>query len=326
MAKQEAEELTGTVAAITWRSEDGTFLVARLNDGTTVTGQTAACPKLAAGSPYRFWGRWRQHQRHGRQFAFDAYTPIAPHDERGVLAYLEAFADGVGPKRSLQLWQAFGPDAVNVVAEHPERAVEAGILTRSQAENASQSLLDASAWQDTKIALMGMLGSRGFQLALVMREAISLWRGNAPVVIRRNPYSLMLRRVPSCGFTRCDKLYLDLGNNPARLKRQAIWIWHHLRNESQGHTWLKADAVGNALTTAIESGANPLRAMRLAKRARLIAVRHEADTWVADARKAENEAQLARHIRGLLTWTPPKKDSVKTSPISSETETMMDGL
>lgn len=326
MARAQTEELTGTVAAITWRSDDGFFVVACLADGTRVCGQTAAGPTLAPGAEYRFHGRWQQHQWHGRQFAVDAWFPVEPHDERGVITYLETFAEGVGTRRALKLWQEFGANAVRVLQHQPETVAVRGVMSHKAALVASVSLSACSAFQDTKIALLGLLSGRGFQLAVVMREAIRLWTVRAPDVIRRNPYALMLRRVPSCGFARCDKLYLDLGNRPGRLKRQALCLWHWLRTEGEGHTWhscLRAEQVLNSL---IGADADPLRVMRLGKRAGLFAVRHEGGNWIADARNADNERRLAEHVKGLLTWTPPNRDSTRTSPRLSDAEIFTDGL
>jgi exodeoxyribonuclease V alpha subunit len=328
MARAPTEELTGTVAAVAWRSDDGTFLVVRLVDGTTVTGPTDAGPTLAPGAQaqYRFYGRWQEHPRYGRQFVADAWFLVQPHDERGILAYLETFAEGVGTKTALKLWQAFGPDAVRVLETQPEIVAARGLMTRKAAITAADSLRAAGAFQDTKIALMGLLSGRGFQLAVVMREAIRLWTVRAPDVIRRNPYALMLRRVPSCGFQRCDKLYLDLDNRPGRLKRQALCLWHWLRTEGEGHTWHSCQRAEQVLNSLIGADAAPLRAMRLGKRAGLFAVRHEGGDWIADARNADNERTLAGHVKGLLTWTPLKMDSTRTSRTLSDAEIFTDGL
>lgn len=320
------EELTGIVAAIHWRSPDGAFLVARLTDGSMVRGQAIAGPALVAGAQYRFYGRWQLHPEYGRQFAFDAFFLPQPQDSKGILIYLQAQVKGIGPKKALRLWNEFGADAVRVLRLEPDRVVRAGILDRDAANQAAITLHHASAWEGVKLELLSMLAGRGFQLALVMDRAIRLWRGNAPAVIRRNPYSLMTRRVPSCGFKRCDDLYLALGGNHSRLKRQTIWVWHHCRTEHRGNTWLPADRVGQALAAVIGAGARPLEALRAAKRCRLIAVRHDNGVWIADRRNAENEATVARKVKELRIWTPPKKASGKTSPTRYEAEMLMDGL
>jgi exodeoxyribonuclease V alpha subunit len=326
MARAPTEELTGSVAAITWRSADGAFLVALLADGTTVAGQTVAGPTLGPGAEYRFHGRWQQHPRHGRQFAADAWFPVQPHDERGIITYLETFAEGVGTRRALKLWEAFGPDAVRVLQNQPEIVAARGVMTRKAAIAAANSLWAAGAFQDTKIALMGLLAGRGFQLAVVMREAIRLWTVQAPLIIRRSPYALMLRRVPSCGFQRCDKLYLDLGNRPDRLKRQALCLWHWLRTDGEGHTWHSCQRTEQVLNSLIGADAEPLRAMRMGKRAGIFVVRHDGGDWIADRRNADNEQRLAEHVKGLLTWTPQRRDSAGHSRITFDGVTLDDGL
>ncbi|KKK80721.1 hypothetical protein LCGC14_2820680, partial [marine sediment metagenome] len=55
---------------------------------------------------YRFYGRWVNHHKYGRQFVFSSFTLSSPYGERGTVKYL-AKADGIGRRRAQQIWNLF---------------------------------------------------------------------------------------------------------------------------------------------------------------------------------------------------------------------------
>jgi len=83
------------------------------------------------------------------------------------------------------------------------------------------------------IELMELLDRRGFPKATAKR-CLDLWGNESAGIIRRNPYTLMQFR--GCGFKLTDAMYLDLGHNPGRIKRQALCAWHTLAVDQVGHT------------------------------------------------------------------------------------------
>ena len=86
-----------------------------------VKGSTDPENGLPLQVTFRFQGDWHNHERHGRQFQFSTYSKIIPHDHRGVIAYLTSTIEGVGPKTAQRLWDAFGGDAVRVLARSRRR-------------------------------------------------------------------------------------------------------------------------------------------------------------------------------------------------------------
>lgn len=320
------DQLTGKLVRISYRSPDGEFLVARLlvrqADEVTITGPQSAPHPLTEGVTYTLHGNWHDHPQHGRQYRYSAAIPHQ-HDQRGVVAYLTSTCPGIGQTRAARLWDAFGSEAVAILRDNPAQVVAREILSPALAKEASQALHDAGAWQDTHIALLGLLHGRGFQLGQVIPRCIRLWRRRAPEVVRRNPYTLMLRKIPSCGWERCDKLYLDLGHNPAALKRQALAAIQLLK-QADGDTWLPAGDLARAITAALKgdpSLARPHEALRLAERARLITVRRPTDRdgkpiegprYIALAQHARDEVYIASTLKEMMAWTPQKRPCVST--------------
>ncbi len=302
-------ELVGRLDGICWRAEDGSAFIGTVRLATaelaTVKGPTDAGPSPQPGCAYRFFGRWEEHERYGRQFAFQSYCAVVSSDRKGVIAYLISIADNVGEKRAEKLWEAFGPFAVQTLRENPEAVANKGIMSIDDAREASQSLHDEAGFEPVKIELLSLFAGRGFQAGKLIKACLQRWGGRAAEMVRRNPYVLLLRKFPSCGWKRIDKLYIDLGHRKNRHKRQALCAVYHLRLDSTGHTWFPAQQVGEAIASTIGSGADPLRALRLALRARLLVRRNDAtQVWLAEAGKGRNEATVATRIKEMLTWKP----------------------
>lgn len=313
-------EVVGKLAAIVWKADDSSFVIARLADNLTVKGQVDPDDLPQPGLTYRFHGRWVESERYGEQFEFASFGRVVPHDRAGIVAYLQAVAENVGEGRARKLWDAFGADAVTVLREQPERVAATGIMSEEAAREAAATLAEEVKFEATKIDLLGLFAGRGFQAGRLIKECLRRWGAAAPELIRRNAYLLMLRKLPSAGFKRCDKLYLDLGGNPARLKRQTLCAAHFLKTTGRGDTWFLARTVGDAIKGSVPSeAADPLRALKLGIMARQFNRRRvDAATdihgfaasaliinagpavYIAERSKALNEAAIATKVKELL--------------------------
>lgn len=298
-------ELSGTFEATRWRSpnEGDTYQVGFLDDGTAVCGN-APEGDLIPGVGYTFYGSWNTHARHGKQFKFSQYLKREPHSREGLVGYLRKFAPGVGPVIAGKLWDAFGSDAVTVLRSEPERAAEAvgPRLPVAKALEASAALKALAATEQTRIELLGLFAGRGFSGALV-DLCIQQWGLLAPVRIKRDPFALLVHGFPSCGFARCDTLYLELGHNPARLKRQVICLWHLATSDTSGSTWLPADVLRQRLGEQVGAAkVKTKRAVQIGMRSGWLAVCHDeaGQVWIAEGKRARNEAYLAEKLLELV--------------------------
>jgi exodeoxyribonuclease V alpha subunit len=305
------DSVIGKLVSITWRAEDSSAVIAKVViDGQvhTVKGPADAGPGLQLQLSYRWFGKWVDHDKFGRQYEFSTFCALVPHDRRGVIAYLVAIAEGIGERRAEKLWDRYGPLAVETLRSNPEAVADSGIMPLDAAREAAQTLHDEAAFESVKIDLLTLFAGRGFHRNLI-KWCLHRWKGRAAEIVRRNPFALLLGRAPSCGWKRIDKLYLDTGGLRTRMKRQALAAVFHLRGSTDGHTWHSAKAVGQAVEATIGKGADPLRALRLAIRARLLVIRREdADgPWIAESGKARNERTVASQVKELRQWTQPSK-------------------
>lgn len=260
---------------------------------------------------YRFYGRWVEHPRHGRQFHFQTFVRCQPHSRAGVVKYLAA-APNIGQVVAQTLWEKFGSDAVRVVRESPEVAAAAvrssGVnsFTEERAHEAATHLADDTRLEGCTLDLMDLLSGHGFHKTLP-KALITKYGNRAPEIVRANPYVLLRFRGHGCGFSKVDRLYLTLGLPAHKLKRQALCARHAIVECSDGHTWLPIQVAIQGITAKIGGvHPDPPRALRLAKRAGLIASRRDEMNriWVALDSSAVDEETIARRVFDSFRETP----------------------
>ena len=256
---------------------------------------------MQVGLVYRFYGRWTNHEKYGKQFDAKTFIKVQPHNRVGVIRYLQQ-APGIGQKTATVLWEKFNGEAVKICREQPDVAAAAvgGQFNETKAAEASAFLQREAALEATTIDLMELLAGRGFPKNLA-RKVVGEWGNEAAAIIRRSPYSLM--RFRGCGFLRTDQLYLDLGGDPAKRKRQALAAWHSIARDTSGSTWHQPSIVERGISERV-SGAqvDAVASVRLAKRGRLLATHRNGDgrLWLAEAKKAANEAAIAGRVKMWL--------------------------
>ncbi len=298
----------GEFSGLRWRSpeEGNNFCIGMLADKTCVLGP-AEEGELIPGLVYQFFGYWEENAKHGKQFKFSQFVRREPHSRHGLVRYLEKYAPGIGLRRAGRLYDAFGSEAVKVLRTQPEAAAKACGLSVDEAHKAAAALQKLVALEDTKIQLTNLFSGRGFPGALT-EACVQKWGILAPARIQRDPFCLLVEELPGCGFARCDQLYSDLGLPLGRLKRQMVVLWHAVKSDSSGDTWLPESRVVQLLGQAI-SGCplKPVKAIKLGLRARWLARRVDAQGqgWLAVREHAENEAFVAAKIAAIEAESLP---------------------
>lgn len=285
-------------------------VVARIKlslDGTECTAKGIAQPdELINQLTYRFYGRWTMY-RDKKQFLFTTFVQSAPHGEMGTIRYLQQ-APHVGLATARLLWEKFKGDAVRIARESPEVITAATRLNEDQANEIAAFLRHQSGLESCSIELMDLIGNRGFPRDTI-QTAIRKWGNKSHGRIKKSPYILLALK--GIGFKRADALYLEIGLPPAAIKRQALCVTHALQSESSGDTWqpsgFAVDAVrGNISGAQVE----PVKAIKLARRARLIASRRDGEDklWFSSHDRALAERRLAQYISKMMLT---KKESTR---------------
>jgi exodeoxyribonuclease V alpha subunit len=296
------QSATGNLAT---RNRSGRGLHIDLAPALSVKVDECQPDDFHAGLSYRFYGRWESYtnkrtNQTQKQFRAKTFVRAAPHGREGVTRYLQ-LAPGVGLATAQKLWERFQSDAVRILREHPDVASAAvgGQFGNAKASRAAEWLEGEKAAENVTIDLTELFAGRGFPRNLP-KLVLAEWGNKAAELIRRNPY--LLRFFPRCGFARCDGLYMDLGGDPVKLKRQSLVAWYMIDRDNEGHTWFTPDQAERLIREKIGGAGrrlDPVKALRLAKRAKLLAVHRDRDgrPWIADAKKADNETVVAKWTR-----------------------------
>jgi exodeoxyribonuclease V alpha subunit len=305
-------EINGRFGSIskTFDNGDTQTIIAKLFDGRAIRGTVDNPDELQAGGYYLFVGHWNEHPKYGWQFAFSGFATDIPRDADGSAAYLMRHCTGIGMTTANRLVEKYGGDAVRIVSEEPQRAVEDGLLRLPIALAAAQALREVCdpSLAEAHLELFRLLrsGGGGFPRGLI-NKCLKLWNKAAPERIRRDPFTLLVRELPGCGFLRCDRLYTSLGHPPDRLKRQMLAVWYELRQRGDD-TWVSLDKALQAVRDRIGgTTARPKRAVALGYRCGWLDYRSDerGGHWIAERGKARAEQIVAQRVHLLCEAGPP---------------------
>jgi exodeoxyribonuclease V alpha subunit len=279
-------------------SDDNDYVIGFLRDGTTVCGP-AEPGELLPGTVYRFYGEWKENAKYGRQFHFVCAVKAQPHTREAVVQYLTRElrnqGTGIGEASAHKLFDKWDSDAVRMLREQPAAAAELLNIDVEKCRRAAMVLERDAAVEATKMDLIQLFAGKGFSKHTV-KAVIKKWGAKAPALIRRDAFLLMTCGIPGAGFLRCDNLYLSLGGNPGRLKRQALAAWHGVW-ENSDHTWCTSTTPTNAVRAKISGTAvRPEKAVELAVRSVWLAQykqRGVGSFYYADADRARHESEVA---------------------------------
>lgn len=255
---------------------------------------------------YLLHGYWEHHETYGLQFKFSSMGKSIPVTYQGVIRYL-CQGEGLGLARAKALWTRYEDKALEVVRTQPQLVADAlGVsleLATRWADFFGEKIAEEKFDQD----LMGLLSGFGFQYEKVKKATKILWGAAAAETIRRDPFKLLQYKIPSCGFLRCDQLYMALGKNPNRLRRQAYCALHAFQTARSGDSWHDEFEADKAILNKI-GGAKPRAPKALELLRRVGALERWEDTpghyLTADRESALWERRLAENIARLLQAKP----------------------
>ena len=299
-----SQTLKGVFGGVRWASDDGNFLIGTLEDGTTIKG-SASRESLIHGVEYDFSGSWQNHPSYGRQFQFDAFVAQQPRTPDAVMAYLSKHlfgcGAGIGYTKARQLLAAVGPDrCLDVLKRDQKTVMQVCSVDKDKADLASRKLIEVEEFEAVAVQLADLFKGRGFQQK-VTELLIKKYGVAACEKVKRDPFTMLVQKMPSAGFARCDQLYPALGLPKDRMKRQVICIQYLLR-QADGSTWLSLDQVREELNRMISSDVNPVRAIKIGVRAKRLTLITDSDgkRWIGEAQDATDEYGIFHLVGDLV--------------------------
>lgn len=320
------EEITGVFERISWQNEDGTFFFGVLRDGRKVAGNGRS-EVFIRGVEYTFGGKWEE-SKYGQQFRFFSYTQAIPITPDAIISYLEKHLAskgcGIGAVRIRKMIAKWGPERViPMVKENPVEVSEFCGIELEKAKKASELLKSIEKFESTRIQLGQLFDGRGFPQATI-EKCIDIFGVNAVDCIKRNPFTLLVRGLPGCGFIRVNQLYESLGHvgKPReKRKREVIYLWHTMK-EGNGSIWFDARQMVQNLARIITTRTDPKRSIQIGIRAKWLASRRDQNNtlWIAVYEESVTERLISQKLAAMLTGTEveEKKEAADDWPPFTE--------
>jgi exodeoxyribonuclease V alpha subunit len=226
----------GSVARITYVSEESQYVVARLDvpgkpDPVTIVGTMLS---LTPGETLRVHGRWSHHPKYGEQFKVDRYESVVPATIAGIQKYLgSGMIKGIGPVFAKRLVEAFGDDTLTVIEAAPDRLAEVDGIGPIRRQRIT------TAWADQREIREVMLFLQGHGVSPAYAVKIFKTYGQAAIaMVRENPYRLA-RDIRGIGFKTADKIAREVGIPADSPLRAAAGILHTLNElTDEGHVYV----------------------------------------------------------------------------------------
>lgn len=274
--------------AVRWSGDDFAVLAALTDDGEEVT-LTGPLAHVHEGETLEVGGTWKEHPKHGRQFAVERVRIAAPASEDALLSYL-ASVKHVGPTGAAWLLEHHGAAVLEAIDRDPGgRLGEVPGIGKRRLPQAVES------WERRggERAIRLFLDEHGVPAAAASRLIRALGPG-AIEQLRSDPYAAT--EVEGIGFATADALARALGvpeDDPARLDAGIV---HALREaQDDGHCHLPRGELeyrsGRFLGLDVAD-----RIGSLVASGRLV----EDDERIVDPLIDALERRLARRVRELL--------------------------
>lgn len=265
----ERQELIGVFRRVQFSIHDTSFFIGRLDDGITIVG-VCSREAMIPGVLYRYTGRWEMHSTYGRQFKFDGYCRQEPKTVEQVLSYakrhLFSAGVGIGPAKMRKMIDHKGPELVlNWIKSRADEVSQFGSIPLKKARDAGRILLEKESFENTRIDLTALFSSHGFSEKLV-DVAIEELGASAMKVITRDPFTMMVRKWPGCGFQRCDALYMKLGLPQHKVKRQLMAVFHFMLRHGNGSIWFPYETLVKYIREVCGAEIDPRKSIELGLR------------------------------------------------------------
>jgi exodeoxyribonuclease V alpha subunit len=229
--------LVGSLEAIRFESDDGSFMVASV---TGPRGQTTVIGNLcgaSVGERLQLVGRWETNAKFGRQFRATDVVILPPASREGIIRYLSSgMIEGMGPVLAERLVDRFGERTLDVIEGQRHRLLEVPGIGKVR----QRRILKAWDKQRAVRRVMVFLASNGVSTTYAHR--IYQFYGNSAVeVVRKYPYQLA-RDIFGIGFKSADRIALKGGireDDPERLAAGLQWTLEQAGKD--GHVYLPRD-------------------------------------------------------------------------------------
>lgn len=199
---------------------------------------TGSFGQIQEEESYRFFGKFVDHPRYGKQFQVDRYQQERPTSASGVVNYLssEKFP-GIGKRTAERIVEILGEDAIDRIIATPDILADVPQLN----EKKRQTIIETIRLNHGMEQVIVGLNRYGFgsQLSFTIYQT---YKEETLDIILENPYQLV-EDIEGIGFKRADNIAEQLGVGADSDKRIRAAITHEIFQHSlrSGNTYVEAE-------------------------------------------------------------------------------------
>ncbi|MTD41599.1 ATP-dependent RecD-like DNA helicase [Erwinia sp. CPCC 100877] len=255
--EEEKQYVVGHVQAIFFQNPSNFYkvLLIKITDTNTdylekeiVT--TGSFGQIQEEELYRFYGKFVDHPRYGRQFQVDSYQQERPTSVNGVVNYLssEKFP-GIGKRTAEKIVEIIGENAIDQIIANPDVLAKVPQLN----EKKRQTIIETIRLNHGMEQVIVGLNQYGFgsQLSFSIYQT---YKEETLDIIHENPYQLV-EDIEGIGFKRADNIAEQLGISADSDKRVRAAITHEIFQHSirSGNTYVEAELLLNETIRTLET-------------------------------------------------------------------------
>ena len=248
-------ELTGTVKAIIYRSEDTGFTVLELTNeaGEDMTA-IGEMPLAGVGERVELTGQWTEHKTYGRQFRAETCKTLAPATLTALKNYLASgLIKGVGESTAQAIVQTFGMETLDVLEKEPARLAEVPGIGQIRAQTIGASYGAQLGLRDIMLGLQ--------KYGVTIGQAMKLYKIYGELClakIEENPYRL-IDDVEGIGFKTADAIARNGGVEPEAPYRLRAGLKYTLQwARQEGHTYLPREKLVEVAAGLLQADIAPV--------------------------------------------------------------------
>ncbi|MBE6865501.1 MAG: ATP-dependent RecD-like DNA helicase [Ruminococcaceae bacterium] len=245
---QELDRLEGTIAYITFSSQDTGFTVLELqtdDDMVTVVGEMIG---VAPGQQLVVYGSYANHPSFGVQFKVQNYEVALPSDENAIYAYLASGAvKGIGPVTAKRIIKAFGANALEILECDPVQLATIKGISYRQALDIQTEFRRIYGIQDVIMSLSnyGLSASQAIALYGVYGQATTEIISTNPYLLCNEPTFLPFERADRIATGRMTMEY----DSHRRIAGGVLYVLRH--NSQKGHCCVPYDRLVETVSAFI---------------------------------------------------------------------------
>ncbi|MGA7668793.1 MAG: ATP-dependent RecD-like DNA helicase [Nitrolancea sp.] len=255
---QGTSTMDGVIERLTYQHPTSGYTVLKLRTQRGV--EVVAVGQMSGVNPgehIQLEGVWMTHPQHGRQFRVSTFRTLLPATTEGIRKYLgSGLIKGVGPVTAKRIVEHFGPDALTIIDEEPDRLREVRGLGNKRAASITAAWVEQRAIKDVMICLQSLGVHTGHAVRIYKQ-----YGDGAVDVVRTDPYRLA-RDIWGIGFKTADDIGAELGIPHDSPDRLAAGLRHALTSaaDDNGHVYLPREVLFDTAVRLLDCTVDQLEA------------------------------------------------------------------